>query len=142
LQNIKNYVDIDVLLYLKKTIYPESSLNSFLSKSEMLLNTANAFIIHIDNLKKDLAQRKNNCDSAKEISDKYFSLALKDLDSVNMEKYLSSSLDNEICSVEARITYNAYDKMLTQIKYYYNILYKKYDYFFTYKYDIVNSMNE
>ena len=141
-QNLKYYADIDVLANLKKTIYPESSLNSFLSKSEMLLHTASAFIIHIDNLKKDFVQKKNNCDSVKEVSDKNFSLALKDFDSVNMEKYLSTSLDNETCSVEARITYNAYDKMLTQIKYYYNILYKKYDYFFTYKYDIVNSINE
>ena len=99
LQNIKNYVDIDVLLYLKKTIYPESSLNSFLSKSEMLLNTANAFMVHLDNLKTDLAQKKSNCDSVKEISDKNFALALKDFDSISMDKYLTSSLENEQCSV-------------------------------------------
>lgn len=142
MQNLKNYADIDVLVNLKKTIYPESSLNSFLSKSEMLLHTANSFMIHLDNLKTDLVQKKSNCDSVKEISDKNFSLALKDFDSINMDKYLASSLENEQCSVEARITYNAYTKMQSQIKYYYNILQKKYDYFFTYKYDIIKSFEE
>lgn len=140
LQNIRNYTDIDVLLYLKKTIYPQSALDSFLSRSETLLNMANIFILHIDNAKKDFVQKKNNCDNIKEVSDKNFSLALKDFDSVNMEKYLKLSIENEKCSVDARINYNAYDKMQSQIKYYYDILQKKYDYFYTYKYDIINSM--
>lgn len=139
-QSMKNYADIDVMLYLKKTIYPESSLDSFLSKCEMLLKTSNTFLIYLDDLKKNLVKEKEDCDKVKESSDKSFSLALKDFDSINIKKYLSISIENEKCSVDARITYNAYGKMQSQIKYYYNILQKKYDYFYTYKYDIVNSM--
>ena len=68
-------------------------------------------------------------------------MALKDFDSVNMEKYLLNSIESEKCSVDARINYNAYSKMQTQIKYYYDILQKKYNYFYTYKYDIINGMS-
>lgn len=139
-QNMKNYADIDVVAYLKKTIYPESSLDSFLDKSEMLIRTSSSFLMYLDTLKKDLVKKKDDCDKVKQSADKNFSLALKDFDSVNMEKYLLISIENEKCSVDARINYNAYDKMQSQIKYYYDILQKKYNYFYTYKYDIINSM--
>ena len=56
-----------------------------------------------------------------------------------MEKYLLTSIDSENCSVEARIMYNAYDKMKSQVKYYYDILAKKYDYFYSNKYEIIQS---
>ena len=85
-------------------------------------------------------QNKSKCDSSKENMDKNFSLALKDFDAAKMEKYLWTSIENEKCSVEARILYNAYDKMGSQVKYYYNILQNKYDYFFGNKYDIVQLM--
>lgn len=140
LQNMKYYADADVIQYLKKAINPESSLNNFLIKTQNILNSANVFLIYVDNVKKDQVQNKSKCDANKETVDKNFSLALKDFDAVKMEKYLSTSIENEKCSVEARITYNAYDKMGSQVKYYYNVLQNKYDYFFSNKYDIVQLM--
>ena len=141
LQNMKHYTDMDVLQYLKRTIYPQSALDSFLDKSETLLSAANVLVSHFDSNKNELVQQKNKCDDAKQTSDKWFSLALKDFDSINMEKYLKISLENEKCSVEARINYNAYDRMQSQIAYYFNILRNKYDYFYTYKYDILDSLS-
>lgn len=139
-QNMKSYADIDVMSNLRKTIYPESSLDSFLDKSAMLLKTANSFLIYLDGLKKDLVQKKENCDKEKQSADKNFSLALKDFDSINMKRYLLISIEKEKCSVESRINYNVYSKMQSQIKYYYDILQKKHNYFYTYKYDIISSM--
>lgn len=141
LQNMKHYTDMDVLQYLKRTIYPQLALDSFLDKSETLLSAANVLVSHFDNNKNELVQQKNKCDDAKQTSDKWFSLALKDFDSINMEKYLKISLENEKCSVEARINYNVYDRMQSQIAYYYRILRNKYDYFYTYKYDILDSLS-
>ena len=103
------------------------------------MNTAGTFITYIDNQKTFLVQRKDSCDNKKSITDKNFFLALKDLDWVNMERNLISSIESENCSVEARITYNAYDKMRSQVKYYYDILAKKYDYFYSNKYEILQS---
>ena len=139
-KSMKYYADVDVIQYLKKSINPESSLNSFLSKTQNVLNNANSFIVYIDSIKNDQVQNKSKCDDLKETFDKNFSLALKDFDSAKMEKYLLASIENEQCSVENRIAYNAYDKMETQVKYYYNILQNKYDYFFSNKYDIVQLM--
>lgn len=141
LQNMKYYADIDIIQYLKQSINPESSLNNVLNKMWNVLNTANAFIVYLDNLKTDQAQNKSRCDDIKETVDKNFSLALKDFDAAKMERYISMSIENEKCSVEARIMYNVYDKMWSQVKYYYNILQNKYDYFFSNKYDIVQLMN-
>lgn len=140
LQNMKYYADVDVIQYLKKSINPESSLNNFLNKTQNILNSASVFIIYVDNVKKNQVQNKSKCDSNKETVDKNFSLALKDFDAAKMEKYLWTSIENEKCSVEARILYNAYDKMWSQVKYYYNVLQNKYDYFFGNKYDIVQLM--
>ena len=139
-QNMKYYADVDVVAYLKKSINPESSLDNFLNKTRTLLNTANSFLMYMDNNKQTMVQNKENCDSLKAVSDKNFGLALKDFDSANMEKNLQISLEKEKCSVESRILYNAYDKMESQVAYYYNILQNKYDYFFSNKYDIVKLM--
>ena len=136
-QNMMYYADIDVVQYLKKSVYPEVSLNNFLDKTQSALNTADSFLMYISNNKELLVQQKENCDSSKVFSDKNFVLALKDYDSLNMEKNLHNSIEKEKCSVESRIMYNAYDKMGSQIMYYYNILQNKYDYFFSNKYDIV-----
>ena len=140
MQNIKYYADIDVLKYLSKTVYPEASMNNFLNKTQSILNTSNVFLLHLENKKNSLVQKKNNCDNAKDLSDKSFTLAVKDSDSAKIEKYLMSSIENEYCSVESRITYNAYDKMQAQIKYYFDILQKKYDYFYRNKYEIIDSL--
>ena len=142
LQNMKYYSDMDVLQYLKKSINPESSLNNFLSKTQSLLNSSNAFILYASNVKNEQVQNKTKCDTNKETVDKNFALALKDFDAAKMEKYLSSSIEDEKCSVEARIVYNAYDKMESQVKYYYNILQNKYDYFFGNKYDIIQLLKK
>lgn len=142
LQNMKYYADVDVMKYLKKSINPETSLNNFLTKTWNLLNNANAFILYIDNEKKEFVQDKSRCDNVKETVDKSFTLALKDFDASKMERYLLSSIENEQCAVESRIMYNAYDKMASQVKYYYNILQNKYDYFFGNKYDIVQLLNK
>lgn len=139
LKDMKFYADIDILKYLKKSVYPQSSLDKILNKIGNLLNTSNVFMTYIDNQKALFVQRKDSCDNKKSITDKNFSLAVKDFDWVNMEKYLLSSIDSESCSVEARIMYNAYDKMKSQVKYYYDILAKKYDYFYSNKYDIIQS---
>ena len=139
LKDMKFYADIDVLKYLNKSIYPQTSLEKILNKMANLLNTAGTFITYIDNQKTFLVQRKDSCDNKKSITDKNFFLALKDLDWVNMERNLISSIESENCSVEARITYNAYDKMRSQVKYYYDILAKKYDYFYSNKYEILQS---
>ena len=139
LKDMKFYADIDILNYLKKSVYPQNSLDKILNKIANLLNTSNVFMSYIDNQKTLFVQRKDSCDNKKSITDKNFSLALKDFDWVNMEKYLLSSIDSETCSVEARIKYNAYDKMKSQVKYYYDILAKKYDYFYSNKYDIIQS---
>ena len=136
----KYYADIDVLKYLSKTVYPEASMNNFLNKTQSILNTSNVFLLHLENKKNSLVQKKNNCDNAKDLSDKSFTLAVKDSDSAKIEKYLMSSIENEYCSVESRITYNAYDKMQAQIKYYFDILQKKYDYFYRNKYEIIDSL--
>ena len=116
LQNMKYYADVDVIQYLKKSINPELSLNNFLSKTQNVLNNANAFISYLATVKQNQVQNKTKCDDLKEAVDKNFSLALKDFDAAKMEKYLFSSIENEKCSVEARITYNAYDKMESQVK--------------------------
>lgn len=142
LQNMKYYSDMDVLQYLKKSINPESSLNNFLSKTQSLLNSSSAFILYAGNVKNEQVQNKTKCDTNKETVDKNFALALKDFDAAKMEKYLSSSIEDEKCSVEARIVYNAYDKMESQVKYYYNILQNKYDYFFGNKYDIIQFLKK
>lgn len=139
LKDMKFYADIDILKYLKKSVYPQNSLDKILNKMANLLNTSNIFMAYIDSKKTSFVQRKDSCDNKKSVTDKNFSLALKDFDWVNMERYLLSSIESETCSVEARITYNAYDKMKSQVKYYYDILAKKYDYFYSNKYDIIQS---
>ena len=139
LKDMKFYADIDILKYLNKSITPQTSLEKILSKIANLLNTSSTFMSYVDNQKTLFVQRKDGCDNKKSITDKNFSLALKDFDWVNMEKYLLSSIDSENCAVEARIMYNAYDKMKSQVKYYYDILAKKYDYFYSNKYEIIQS---
>ena len=139
LKDMKFYADNDILKYLKKSVYPQNSLDKILNKMANLLNTSNIFMAYVDSQKTSLVQRKDSCDNKKSVTDKNFSLALKDFDWVNMEKYLLSSIDSENCAVEARIMYNAYDKMKSQVKYYYDILAKKYDYFYSNKYDIIQS---
>lgn len=139
LQNMKFYADMDILKYLKWSINPQKSLDRILNKMYNLVNTSSNFMMYLDSKKTSFVQAKDSCDAAKSVVDKNFALALKDVDWLNMEKYLSASIDSEKCSVESRINYNAYDKIKGQVKYYYDILSKKYDYFYSNKYDIIQS---
>ena len=61
LQNMKYYADVDVIQYLKKSINPESSLNNILNKIWNVLNTANAFLTYLDNLKTEQVQNFECC---------------------------------------------------------------------------------
>jgi hypothetical protein len=86
-----------------------------------------------------LKDKKTSCDSLKEISDKNFSLALKDLDSKSMEISLNRSIENQKCSSDARIYYNVQDKILKEIEFYYEILDYKYNYFYGNRFDIIKN---
>jgi len=140
LQSMKYYADIDVISYLKTVIYPQTSLENFLNKLNNVMDLTVSFLSYLDNQKQQFLQDKSKCDDAKLTADKNFSLAVKDMSPANIEKYLNLSISNEKCSVEDRIMYNAYEKIQTQIKYYYDILGKKYNYFYSYKYDVLNSL--
>jgi len=140
LQNMKYYADIDILAYLKTVVYPQTSLENFLNRMDNMMKLAVSFSSYLDDQKQKFVQDKSKCDDAKLTSDKNFSLAMKDMNSASIEKYLNLSISNEKCSVEDRIMYNAYEKIQTQIKYYYDILKKKYNYFYGYKYDVLNSL--
>ena len=135
---MKYYADIDVMSYLKMVISPQTSLENYLEETSNIMNTANSFLLYLDTQKQNFVQKKSSCDDVKSIADKNFSLAVKDINPANMEKNLKLSMENEKCSVEARINYNAYERMQAQIKYYYEILNKKYDYFYNYKYDVLS----
>lgn len=140
LQSMKYYADIDILAYLKTVIYPQSSLENFLNRMGEVMDLSVSFLSYLDDQKQKFVQDKSKCDDAKLTSDKNFALAIKDMSSANIEKYLNLSISNEKCSVEDRIMYNAYEKLQVQIKYYYDILKKKYNYFYGYKYDVLNSL--
>jgi hypothetical protein len=77
---MKFYADIDILKYLKKSVYPQNSLDKILNKMANLLNTSNIFMAYIDSKKTSFVQRKDSCDNKKSVTDKNFSLALKDFD--------------------------------------------------------------
>jgi hypothetical protein len=84
-----------------------------------------------------LEQERLACDENKEVTDKNFSLALKDLDSNGMELNLNKSLDSAKCALDARIYYNAQDKILESLEFYYEVLEKKYSYFYGNRADII-----
>jgi hypothetical protein len=77
---MKFYADIDILKYIKKSVYPQNSLDKILNKMANLLSTSNIFMAYIDSQKTSLVQRKDSCDNKKSVTDKNFSLALKDFD--------------------------------------------------------------
>ena len=58
-----------------------------------------------------------------------------------MEQYLQQSLEYDKCASESRIRYNAYNKIIEQLQYYYEILQMKYSYFLENKYDIISNLS-
>ena len=140
LREISQYADFDVLSYIKSSIDIEHSLQYVLDRLFQLISTTDSATTNLDRNMAVLSQQKKDCDDSKSSSDKNYVLALKDFNSSNMEKYLSMSIEYENCSSDARIHYNAYDKLKEQLLYYRDILKMKYDYFLEHKYDIVQNM--
>jgi hypothetical protein len=80
LKDMKFYADVDILKYLKRTVYPQNSLDKILNNITNLLSTSNVLMSYIDNQKTIFVQHKDSCDNKKSITDKNFSLALRDFD--------------------------------------------------------------
>jgi len=106
------------------------------------LDEADIVISSIKNNLVSLEQDRLSCDELKDVSDKNFSLALKDLDSKNMELNLNKSLEYERCSGDSRIYYNVQNKILEDIEFYYEFLKNKYTYFLRNKLDIIKNYPE
>jgi hypothetical protein len=140
LREVSQYADFDVLSYIKSSIDVDHSLQYVLDRLFQLIGTTDTAVTSLDRNMSVLSQQKKDCDSSKTLSDKNYVLALKDYNSSNMEKYLSMSIEYEYCSSDARINYNAYNKVKEQLVYYRDILKMKYDYFLEHKYDIVQNI--
>ncbi len=142
LNKTKYYSDLDIIKYLWYTFDVEKSLNNILYEIWDVLDEAMVVMTSIENNLVSLEQKRLSCDESKDISDKNFSLALKDLDSKNMELNLNKSLEYERCAGDSRIYYNAQYKILEDIEFYYEFLQNKYTYFLGNKLDIVNNYPE
>lgn len=130
LNEIKHYADLDIIEYLWYSFDMTKTFDSLLYDIKNVLDRTD---ISIDYIKKSLLSfkdKKSSCDSLKEITDKNFSLALSDLDTINMQVNLRKSLENDKCASDSRIYYNAQSKILEELKFYYKILDHKYNYFY------------
>ncbi|HKL44082.1 MAG TPA: hypothetical protein VJ892_02260 [Candidatus Absconditabacterales bacterium] len=142
LNKIKYYSDLDIIDYLGYTFDIKKSLNNLLYEIGDVLDEADIVISSIKNNLVSLEQDRLSCDELKDVSDKNFSLALKDLDSKNMELNLNKSLEYERCSGDSRIYYNVQNKILEDIEFYYEFLKNKYTYFLRNKLDIIKNYPE
>lgn len=141
LRDVSQYSDFDIVSYLKTSIDIDSSLQYVLDHLFQLITKSNTAINALADNMSVFEQTKSECDEQKISSDKNYTLALKDLDAYDMEKYLSESIENDRCASEARINYNAYKKLQSQLVYYRDVLKMKYDYFLEHKYDIIQNMS-
>lgn len=139
LQDMKYYADLDIIDLLNNSVYPFQSLESLLLKMENTINNAMIVRSQLNGKLPIFIQTKSECDESKKISDKNFSYALKDFDSANMEKYINESIKYESCSSESRIYYNVYSKIISQLDLYYDVLKNKHDYFYDYKYELIEN---
>ena len=139
LNEMKISADLDIIEYLWHTFDIWKSLDSLLFNIEDILNQASIAIVEIKNSLFSLEQIKIECDWLKKITDKDFSLALKDLDSKNMEINLNKSIQHQKCSSDSRIYYNANMKILEDLNFYFEILKNKYNYFYSNKFDIIEN---
>jgi hypothetical protein len=112
INELKYYSNMDVIEYLARSFDIQKTLDSLLSDISILLDQSKAVMNYIENNLLLLKTQKTDCDELKDISDKNFSLALKDLDMKNMDINLRKSLDYDKCSSDNRINYNALNKIL------------------------------
>lgn len=140
LSEMNMFAKLDIVKYLKTSINLEETLMYSLNNLHSLLVKWSSAIDSLNQKMNVLVQTKNNCDDLKKISDKNYSLSLKDFKSKDMELYLNQSLENDKCSSESRIYYNAYAKIIEQLTNYYDILEMKYSYFLENKYDIIENL--
>ena len=120
---------LDIIEYLSYSFDIEKSLSSILFEISDVLDRSSSVRTELKNQLENLEQNKLDCDGSKEASDKNFTLALKDLDSKNMEINLKKSMAYEECSTNARINYNVQTKIIKLLDFYYEVLEKKYSYF-------------
>ncbi len=139
LNDMKHYADMDIIEYLWYSFDIRKTLDSLLNDINDILNQSNASITYLKNNLLSLKTKKTECDSLKDVSDKNFYLALKDLDSKSMELNLIKSLDYDKCSSDSRIYYNVQDKMLEELNFYYKILDHKYNYFYWNRFSIIEN---
>ena len=137
LNELKYYADLDVITSLAYTFDLQYSLDKILLDLSNMLDDTVLAKRELENNMLKLKQDKFMCDENKEISDKNFTLALKDFDSKNMKIYLDESLDYDSCAGESRIYYNVQNKILQQVDFYYEILKTKYSYFSSNRDDII-----
>ena len=142
LNQMKYYSALDIIDYLWYSFDREESLNSVLFDISSVLDKSLSAKVELKNNMTNLEQERLACDENKEITDKNFALALKDLDSRAMEIYLNKSLEYEKCAGDARIYYNVQEKIFKQLDFYYEVLEKKYSYFNGNKSDILINYDE
>lgn len=142
LTEMSKYAELDIVDYLKTSINLEESLNYTLNNLHALIVRWSSAVDMLDQKMNVLAQTKSNCDESKVLSDKSYSLSLKDFKANDMEQYLQQSLEFDKCASESRIYYNAYNKIIEQLQYYYEILQMKYSYFLENKYDIIANLSK
>lgn len=137
LNDMKYYADLDIISSLAYSFDLQYSLDQLLLSMSDLLNNAGFAKTELENNMIKLKQDKLDCDERKEISDKNFTLALRDFDSQNMKKYLDDSLEYDLCAGESRIYYNVENKIYQQVDFYYEILKNKYTYYSSNRDDII-----
>ncbi len=142
INELKYYSNMDVIEYLARSFDIQKTLDSLLSDISILLDQSKAVMNYIENNLLLLKTQKTDCDELKDISDKNFSLALKDLDMKNMDINLRKSLDYDKCSSDNRINYNALNKILWELDFYRTILAHKYDYFYRQRSVIVENYQQ
>ncbi|MCK9466843.1 MAG: hypothetical protein M0P94_00795 [Candidatus Absconditabacterales bacterium] len=129
ISELKYYSNMDIIDYLGHSFDIQKTLDNLLSDISILLTQSESAKHYIKNNLLLLKTNKTDCDGLKEISDKNFSISLKELDIKNMDINLNKSLEYAKCSSDNRINYNAQDKILGELDFYYTILQHKYDYF-------------
>ncbi len=139
INDLKYYSNLDIIEYLWHSFDVQRTLDFLLWNIFEVLTQSEFTMHYINNNLMLLKAKKTDCDSLKDISDKNFVLALKDLDIQNMEINLNKSLDYANCSSYNRINYNAQDKILWELDFYRTVLKHKYDYFYRQKSAIIEN---
>ena len=139
INDLKYYSNLDIIEYLWHSFDVQRTLDFLLWNIFEVLTQSEFTMHYINNNLMLLKAKKTDCDSLKDISDKNFVLALKDLDIQNMEINLNRSLDYANCSSYNRINYNAQDKILWELDFYRTVLKHKYDYFYRQKSAIIEN---